>query len=120
MHSMLESASDTDGSLLLAVHFRCRDRASAWRRESNPRFFKAEIALASVLAHVEISLRDTLHIKYLCSICDSAPGTDPFDAFGGIAPPLDSRQVTDWVRRDCGAPSRGSERNMACDFRRRE
>jgi hypothetical protein len=44
---------------------RRRIAAPASRRESNPRFFKAENALADVLAHDEFSLRDALYVNDL-------------------------------------------------------
>jgi len=62
---------------LLRCRFAPPDRAPASRRESNPRFFKAENVLADVLAQDEISLRDALFIKCLRSMFDSAPGTIP-------------------------------------------
>jgi hypothetical protein len=52
-----------------------RIAAPASRRESNPRFFKAQNVLADVLAHNKISLRDVLYINDLHWIFDSAPGT---------------------------------------------
>src|SRR5581483_3236987 len=53
----------------------CGDRRTSSLRESNPRFFKAENALADVLAHDKISLRDVFYINGLRPIFDSAPGT---------------------------------------------